>query len=48
MKENSNDKAAEFKIFPLEILTTGHEFVFRIFTSCRKSLSFHEQLVMRL
>ncbi|WJX68278.1 hypothetical protein P8452_52666 [Trifolium repens] len=40
MKENCNNKAAEFKIFPLEILTNGHEFVFRIFTSCRKSFSF--------
>ena len=40
LKENSNDKAAELKNFPLEILTNGHEFVFRIFTSCRKSFSF--------
>ena len=31
LKENSNNKAAEFKNFPLEILTNGHEFVFRIF-----------------
>jgi hypothetical protein len=44
VKENSNRKAAEYKNFPLMILTNEHEFVFRILPLVENPfLFFHER-----
>ncbi|KAK2450503.1 hypothetical protein QL285_009616 [Trifolium repens] len=44
LKENSNSKAAEYKNFPLMILTNYHEFVFRILPLVENPfLFFHER-----
>jgi hypothetical protein len=45
LKENSNRKAAEYKNFPLMILTNEHEFVFRILPLVENPLSFLSRTV---